>query len=166
MENTSIDEIAMIMYNKLITGNKLIFCGNGGSAADCQHIAAEFTGRFLMERKPLNAISLTTDTSALTAIANDYGYDEVFSRQLTGVGAKGDLLIGISTSGNSSNIIRAFETAKVMGIETLCLTGQEKNQLFDISDYKIAVPSQITARVQEVHIMILHSICKQIDDKF
>jgi D-sedoheptulose 7-phosphate isomerase len=161
-----IDHIAETIYTTLVAGNKLILCGNGGSAADCQHIAAEFTGRFVVERRALNAIALTTDTSALTAIANDYGYDEVFARQLKGVGAAGDLLVGISTSGASPNIIRAFEIAKNMNIKTLCLTGEKTGKLNELSDFNISVPSRTTARIQELHIFTLHSICRYIDEKF
>lgn len=144
---------------------KLLFCGNGGSAADSQHLAAELTGRFIKDRKPLAAIALSTDTSALTCIANDYSFDEVFARQVTGLGRSGDLLIGISTSGNSRNVIRAVEEAKKMGMQTIGLLGRNGGQLAHMCDHNIVVPSDVTARIQECHILIGHTLCGMIEQE-
>ena len=144
-------------------GNKLLLAGNGGSAADCQHIAAEFTGRFILDRKPLAAISLTTDTSALTCISNDYSYSEVFARQLSAIGRSGDCFIGISTSGNSLNIRNAIRVAKEMNIFTIGLLGNDGGEIGKICDLPIIVPSKVTARVQEIHILVGHSICANVE---
>ena len=146
----------------LRSGRKILIAGNGGSAADCQHFAAELTGRFVNDRRPLNAISLTTDTSAITAIANDYGYEHIFSRQIKGLAKKGDCFIGISTSGNSSNIIRAVDVAKLIGVKTIALCGS-RGQLKSISDFTISVPHTKTMRIQEAHIFILHILCAIIE---
>ncbi|WP_035821852.1 D-sedoheptulose-7-phosphate isomerase [Janthinobacterium sp. RA13] len=142
---------------------KVIFCGNGGSAADAQHISAELVGRLVDDRRALAAISLTTDTSALTCIANDYGYDHVFSRQLAGVGQPGDVLIAISTSGNSQNIMHAVDMAKTMGIETAGWLGKDGGKLAGMVDIPMIVPSNVTARIQEAHIFIGHTICAMIE---
>lgn len=147
-------------------GNKIILAGNGGSAADSQHIAAEFTGRFLRERQSLPAIALTTDTSALTAIGNDYGYDYVFSRQLSGLANKGDIFIGISTSGNSTNIIEAVKIAKSKEVTTIGLLGKSGGVLKGLVDYSIVIPSDVTARIQEMHILIGHIICEYVDKEY
>ncbi|MEO3407311.1 D-sedoheptulose 7-phosphate isomerase [Mucilaginibacter sp. CAU 1740] len=147
-------------------GNKVLLAGNGGSAADAQHIAAELTGRFVKERRPLPGIALTTDTSAITAIANDYGYDQVFSRQLEGLAAPGDLFIGISTSGNSTGIIKALDIAKALNCKTLGLSGRDGGKMNDSCDLNIIVPSNITARIQEMHILIGHILCKAVDNLF
>ncbi|MDF2431398.1 MAG: D-sedoheptulose 7-phosphate isomerase [Mucilaginibacter sp.] len=147
-------------------GNKVLLAGNGGSAADAQHIAAELSGRFVKERKALPGIALTVDTSALTAIANDYGYDHVFSRQVEGLAQPGDLFIGISTSGNSQGILNAFETAKKIGCKTLGLSGRDGGKMNGLCDLNIIVPSQVTARIQEMHILIGHILCKAVDDLF
>jgi D-sedoheptulose 7-phosphate isomerase len=149
----------------LRNGGKILFCGNGGSAADCQHLAAEMTGRFINDRRPLAALALSTDTSALTCIGNDYSFDEVFARQLIGLGRNEDLLIGISTSGNSQNVIRAVEEAKKMGMYTVGLLGRDGGKLRLMCDHSIIVPSQITARVQECHILIGHSLCGLIEQE-
>jgi D-sedoheptulose 7-phosphate isomerase len=150
-----------------IKNNKKIFlAGNGGSAADAQHIAAELTGRFVKERQPLPGIALTTDTSAVTAIANDYGYEQVFSRQLEALAQSGDLFIGISTSGNSESILNALLVAKNIGCTTLGLSGKGGGQMTGLCDVNIVVPSAITARIQEMHILIGHILCKAIDDLF
>lgn len=159
--DSSVDEICLSLNNK----GKLFLCGNGGSAADCQHISAELTGRFVLDRKPLAAIALTTDTSALTAIANDYSFDDIFSRQLTALGGEGDCLIGISTSGNSKNVIKAIMVAKEMGIRTIGLTGRDGGKLASICDHCIVVPSEVTARIQEAHILIGHTICGSVEAK-
>ena len=159
-----IEDTFNVIKDTLARGRKIIFCGNGGSAADCQHLAAEFTGRFVRERRPLAAIALTTDTSALTCIGNDYGFDFVFSRQLSAIGNPGDTLIVISTSGNSQNIITCAETAREMGIGTLGLLGRDGGKLKDICEHAIVVPSDVTARIQEAHIFIGHIFCELIDE--
>ena len=142
---------------------KLMLCGNGGSAADAQHIAAEFVNRFEMERPPLPAISLSTDTSIITCIGNDYSFNDIFSKQIKAIGVEGDVLIAISTSGNSQNIISAAETAKDMGIYVAGLTGCKGGKLKDLCDLCLIVPSDITARIQESHIFAGHIICKLVD---
>ena len=141
-------------------GRKILICGNGGSAADSQHMAAEFVGRFVKERQSLPALALTVDTSLLTAVGNDYGFDCVFSRQVQGLGQEGDVLIAISTSGNSANVVKAVKTAKEKGIYVIALTGENGGILAKESDLCLAVPSQVTARIQEMHIMIIHMICE------
>jgi len=147
-------------------GNKVLIAGNGGSAADAQHIAAELSGRFVKERRALPGIALTVDTSALTAIANDYGYNHVFSRQLEALAQPGDLFIGISTSGNSQGILNAFEAAKKLSCKTLGLSGRDGGKMTGMCDLNIVVPSQITARIQEMHILIGHILCKAVDELF
>ncbi len=155
------------LVEETISGNyKILLAGNGGSAADAQHIAAEFTGRFVKERKPLPAIALTTDTSALTAIANDYGYDQVFNRQLQALAKPGDLFIGISTSGNSKSIINCFITAKTLGLKTIGLSGRDGGKMNELCDLNIVIPSNITANIQEMHILIGHIFCKAADQLF
>lgn len=141
-------------------GGKVLICGNGGSAADAQHIAAEFVGRFVMERKGFPAIALTTDTSNLTAIANDYSYDDVFRRQVEALGNKGDILIGISTSGNSENVIRAIEEAKNKGMIVIGLTGKTGGKMKEICDVPFVFEIKDTARIQELHMMTYHLICE------
>ena len=148
----------------LYRGNKkTILAGNGGSAADAQHIAAELVGRYGFDRPSLPSLALTTDTSNLTAIGNDYGYDQVFSRQLEGMGQEGDVFIGISTSGNSVNIIKAFESAKQKGIFTVALTGRDGGEMGKLADIALIVPSDSTPRIQESHILIGHIICDIIE---
>lgn len=142
---------------------KVLLCGNGGSAADAQHIAAEFSGKFYLDREPLFAQALHTNTSFLTAVANDYSYDEVFARMVQAMGREGDILIGISTSGNSQNIIKAIEIANSCKMITVGLTGQEGGKMKDICKYLIAVPSTDTPRVQESHILIGHIICEIVE---
>ncbi|RLB09797.1 MAG: phosphoheptose isomerase [Deltaproteobacteria bacterium] len=143
--------------------NKLILCGNGGSAADAQHIAAEFVNRFIIERAPLPAIALTTDTSIITSISNDYSFDQVFSKQIKAIGRAGDILLAISTSGNSENVIRAVRTAHDMGIYTAGLTGKDGGRLARIVDIPIIVKTNATPRIQEAHIMAGHLICQLVD---
>lgn len=143
---------------------KLLLCGNGGSASDSQHIAAELTGRFLKDRRPLAAVSLTTDTSALTSIANDYSFDEVFSRQVMGLGSKGDCLLAISTSGNSRNVLRAAEEARAADIRVIGLLGRDGGALRTLCDVAIIVPSATTARIQEAHIFIGHTLCAMVEE--
>ena len=155
--------LGILIGKRLKLGNKLLICGNGGSAADSQHFAAEVVGRFEKERKGFSAIALTTDTSALTAIGNDYGFDKVFSRQVEALGQKGDILIGISTSGNSKNVIEAVKVAKGLGIFTVGLLGKDGGQLKDLVDKAFIVRSNNTARIQEVHITFIHAICRVLD---
>jgi D-sedoheptulose 7-phosphate isomerase len=147
-------------------GNKVLLAGNGGSAADAQHIAAELSGRFVKERKALPGIALTTDTSAITAIANDYGYEFVFSRQVEALARPGDLFIGISTSGNSLGILKALESARNAGCKTLGLSGRDGGKMNGLCDLNIIVPSEVTARIQEMHILIGHIMCKAVDNEF
>ncbi len=153
----------ILLAKRLKNGNKVLICGNGGSAADSQHFAAEIVGRFEEERKAYPAIALTTDTSALTAIGNDYGFEKVFSRQVEGLGQKGDILIGISTSGNSPNVIEAVKVAKEMGIFTVGFLGKDGGKLKDLVDKAFIVFHKNTARIQEVHLVLEHSLCKIID---
>ena len=143
--------------------NKTILAGNGGSAADAQHIAAELVGRYGFDRPSIPSLALTTDTSNLTAIGNDYGYDKIFSRQLEGMGQSGDIFIGISTSGNSKNIINAFEVAKKKGIKTVALVGRDGGEMATMADIAIVVPSDSTPRIQESHILIGHILCDIIE---
>jgi D-sedoheptulose 7-phosphate isomerase len=160
-------ELACEMIKGAIkNGNKVLLAGNGGSAADAQHIAAELSGRFVKERKALPGIALTTDTSAITSIANDYGYQYVFSRQLEALAQPGDLFIGISTSGNSEGILKAFESAKKINCKTLGLSGRDGGKMNGLCDLNIIVPSDTTARIQEMHILIGHILCKAVDDEF
>ncbi len=161
-----IKKAGTLCLNALKNKHKILIAGNGGSAADSQHFAAELTGRFKKERLSLPAIALTTDTSALTAIGNDYGYEYVFSRQLEGLGNKGDVFIGISTSGNSENIIKAFTKAKEKGLKTITLLGKNGGKMKNTGDINIIIPSNDTPRIQEMHIMSLHMICAIIDKGF
>ena len=154
------------MAERLKRGCRILMCGNGGSAADAQHFAAELSGRYVKERRALAGLALTTDTSALTAIGNDYGYDLVFSRQVEALGRPGDLLVGISTSGNSRNVILAVEAAKAQGMRTLGLLGRDGGQLRTLVDDALVVPSPVTARVQELHQMTYHFWCELIDTHF
>ncbi len=156
----------VIITETLESGNKVLLCGNGGSAADAQHIATELTGRYKTERKALPAIAFTTDTSALTAIGNDYGFEYIFSRQVEALAQEGDLLIGISTSGNSTNVIYAMKMAKEMGCRVIGLTGKGGGKMNDVSDLNIIVPSDDTARIQEMHILIGHILCQLVDNEF
>jgi D-sedoheptulose 7-phosphate isomerase len=155
-----------IIKNSLKNGNKLLICGNGGSAADAQHFAAEIVGRFKLERKGFPAIALTTDTSILTAIGNDYGFDKIFERQIEALGKKGDVLVGISTSGNSENVINAVNKAKEMGIFTVGLLGKDGGKLKNIVDLALIVDSNNTARIQECHLTIYHVICEEVEKEF
>ena len=159
-------EIANECLNRLQTGNKLLFAGNGGSAADCQHMAGEYVSRFLIERNGLPAIALTTDTSILTAIGNDYGYEMVFSRQIEALGRKGDLLFAYSTSGNSQNILKAVETAKRMGISVVGMTGLNRGKLDTMCDFIFKTPSKRTPQIQEGHLIAGHAICALVEKQF
>ena len=153
-------DAADMMIMALKSGHKILLCGNGGSAADAQHIAAELSGRYLMDRPALAAESLTVNSSALTAIGNDFGYEQVFSRQLEAMGNEGDVLIGISTSGNSKNVVLAFEKAKGMNIQCISLTGSGGGALKNLADIALCVPSDHTPRIQECHILIGHILCE------
>ena len=157
---------SQMVVDTLKNGKKVIICGNGGSAADAQHFAAELTGRYKTERRGLAGISLTTDTSAITAIGNDYGYDRIFDRQTEALANEGDLLIGISTSGNSKNVINAFEVAKSMGCKTLGMSGRSGGAMNDTCDFNLVVRCEDTPRVQEMHILFIHTICQIVDDNF
>jgi D-sedoheptulose 7-phosphate isomerase len=154
------------MAERLRRGGRILVCGNGGSAADAQHLAAELSGRYVKERRALAGIALTTDSSTLTAIGNDYGFDQVFSRQVEALGRPGDLLIGISTSGNSPNVIRAVASAKELGVRTLGLLGRDGGQLVGLMDDALVVPATVTARIQELHQMIYHFWCEALDAHF
>ena len=154
---------AEMCVESLKNGGKIHFCGNGGSASDAQHLAAELSGRFYYDRPPLNAEALHVNTSYLTAVANDYSFDMVYARMLQASARKGDVLVGISTSGNSSNILKTIEMAKDMGVKTIGMTGETGGKMADICDILINVPSKCTPRIQESHIMIGHIICEIIE---
>lgn len=158
-----IERIAVEVKKALAEGNKVLFCGNGGSAADSQHLAAEFVGRFQKERAGLPAIALTVDTSILTAVGNDYGYDKVFVRQVQALARPGDVLVGISTSGNSANVVEAVELAKSMGVFCAGMTAEGGGKMKLLCDECIAVPAKVTARAQEMHILIGHILCELVD---
>lgn len=160
--NDCVDVIVTAFKN----GNKVLFCGNGGSASDAQHLAAEFSGRFYKDREALPAEALHCNTSYLTAVANDYGFDVIYSRLIHGIGIKGDVLIGLSTSGNSKNIVSAFEVAKEKGMITMGFTGEGGGGMKLLSDYLINVPSNDTPRIQESHIMLGHIICELVEEKY
>jgi len=160
---SQISQLADIMVKSLRKGGTIFFCGNGGSAADAQHLAAELSGRFYFDRAPLPAEALHCNTSYLTAIANDYGFEHVYERLIRGNGKKGDVLIGLSTSGNSLNITKAFETAKNLDITTIAFTGENGGKLKEIADYILQIPSTDTPRIQEAHILIGHIICELIE---
>lgn len=158
--------IAQICIKAIKSNHKIIWCGNGGSAAQSQHLAAELVGRYKINRPAMNSISLTVDSSNLTAIGNDYGYDVVFSRQLEGVGQKSDVLIGLSTSGNSKNVVLAFKQAKKMGIQTIALVGEKGGAMQDLADLSLCVPATTSAHIQEMHITVGHLICDLIEREF
>jgi D-sedoheptulose 7-phosphate isomerase len=153
-----------IITNAFKNGNKVLFCGNGGSAADAQHLAAEFSGRFYIDRPALPAEALHCNTSYLTAVANDYSYDLIYARLLQGIGNSGDVLIGLSTSGNSKNIIQAFEVAKQKGMITIGFTGATGGGMKDVSDHLLNVPSTDTPRIQECHMLVGHIICQLVEE--
>lgn len=159
----NIDRAAKMIENSLRDGGKIHFCGNGGSAADAQHLAAELSGRFYFDRPPLNAEALHCNTSYLTAVGNDYGYEHIFSRLLRGAGKKGDVLVGISTSGNSRNIIEAYKVCQELGIEIISMTGASGGKMKDYGGLLFNVPSTDTPRIQECHIMIGHIICELVE---
>lgn len=161
-----IEKAAEQLTHALKTGRRIFFCGNGGSAADAQHLAAEFSGRFYSDRDALPAEALHCNTSYLTAAANDYGYEQVYSRLIKGIASAGDVLIGLSTSGNSANIIKAFETAREKQVLTIGFTGSTGGKLKPLSDLLINVPSEDTPRIQEAHITVGHIICQLVEEKY
>lgn len=163
-ELENIEKAAKAIIASLRAGGKLLVFGNGGSAADSQHITAELVGRFKKERKAIAAVALTANTSILTAIANDYGYDVIFSRQVEALGRKGDAALGISTSGHSKNVIDALKKAKSMGLATIGMTGEGGGAMKEVSDVTIAVPSKDTPRIQESHALVGHILCELIED--
>ena len=161
-----IEEIVAALTNTFKKGNHVYFCGNGGSAADAQHLAAELSGRFYINRDALPSEALHVNTSYLTAVANDYSFDVIYARLIKGIGKKGDVLIGLSTSGNSENIVKAFDQAKQSGLITIGFTGASGGRLKTLSDYLINVPSTDTPRIQESHILIGHIICQLVEEKY
>ena len=162
----TVEEVASRMVAALKNGNRIYFCGNGGSAADAQHLAAEFSGRFYIDRDALPAEALHCNSSYITAVGNDYGYDLVYARLIKGIGNKGDFLVGISTSGNSVNIIKAFEVAREKGIHTVGFTGASGGKMKELSDHLVNVPSSDTPRIQESHIMLGHIICQLVEEQY
>lgn len=163
---SSVIESGRLMADALIDGKKILIAGNGGSAADAQHFAAEIVGRYIRERQALSAIALTTDTSILTAVGNDYGFDQVFSRQIEGLGRSGDIFVGISTSGQSLNLIQAIHAAKKRGLHTIALLGKGGGEMAQLSDTVVLVPSRETPRIQEAHHWIYHTWCEIIDERY
>jgi len=164
-EAGSIESIGKLLANCLEKKGTIFWCGNGGSASDSQHIAAELVGRFKKDRPALRSIALTTDTSILTSVGNDYGFDQIFSRQLQALGSSGDILVGISTSGSSKNILNAFKIASNLGMTSIALTGKNGGLAKEVSDHSIIVDSESTARIQESHILIGHILCELIEEK-
>ena len=160
-----IENITNTILNAFKSNNKLLLCGNGGSAADAQHIAAELSGRFEIDRKPLNAEALHVNSSFVTAVANDYGYEEVYSRMVEAIGKNGDILLALSTSGNSKNIIRAIDKANSLGLITIGFSGNDGGAMQNLCKYNLIIPSDNTARIQEAHILVGHIICKLIEQK-
>lgn len=156
--------VAEVITHSLQTDHKVLFCGNGGSAADAQHLAAEFSGRFYKDRMPLYAEALHCNTSYMTAVGNDYGYDQVYARILRGIGREGDVLVGISTSGNSTNILEAMKVAKEQGMIVVSMTGSTGGKMKEGSDYLINIPSTDTPRIQEAHITVGHIICEIVEN--
>lgn len=159
----SIASFASILAEALTRGNNILWCGNGGSAADSQHLAAELVGRFRFDRRPLASIALSSDTSVLTCVANDFGYEKIFSRQVEAFGRKGDVLVAISTSGNSKNVLEAVSAAKSVGMTTVGLLGSTGGALHAMVDHSIRVPSSSTARIQEMHILVGHIVCDLVE---
>ncbi|HIU18021.1 MAG TPA: D-sedoheptulose 7-phosphate isomerase [Candidatus Avidesulfovibrio excrementigallinarum] len=158
-----VSDVARRLAQCLASGGKVLFCGNGGSAADAQHLAAEFTGRYGYDRRPLAAVALHCDTSALTAIGNDYGFDHIYMRQVQALGRPGDMLVGISTSGNSANVLLAMEAARAAGLTCVALTGQGGGRMAALADVLLAVPASRTPRIQEMHILLGHTLCGMVE---
>lgn len=163
---STVEQVANAITQAFRNGGRGYFCGNGGSAADAQHLAAEFSGRFYTDRKALPAEALHCNTSYITAVANDYSYDVVYSRLIEGIGNEGDFLVGLSTSGNSPNIVKAFEAARQKGIITIGFTGESGGKMKELSDYLINVPSKDTPRIQESHILLGHIICQLVEEQY
>jgi D-sedoheptulose 7-phosphate isomerase len=161
-----LDEVSNAIVNAYNNGNRIYFCGNGGSAADAQHLAAEFTGRFYTDRDALPAEALHCNSSYLTAVANDYSYDVIYARLIKGIGLKGDVLLGLSTSGNSGNIVQAIEVAKQKGLVTVGFTGESGGKMKQLCDYIFNVPSKDTPRIQESHILLGHIICQLVEERY
>ena len=161
-----IAKVGELICQCLKENGKILICGNGGSAADSQHFAAELSGRYKKERKALAGIALTTDTSALSAIGNDYGFEFIFSRQLEALAREKDILVGISTSGNSPNVLEAFKKAKEFKMLCIGLSGKSGGKMNEICDYNLVIPSNDTARIQEMHILIIHALCQIVDENF
>jgi D-sedoheptulose 7-phosphate isomerase len=162
-EAAAVAQAGGMLIDCLRAGGKVMFCGNGGSAADSQHLAAELLGRYMKDRAPLPALALTVDTSVLTAVGNDYGYAEIFERQVRGLGRPGDVLVGLSTSGNSENVLRAFAAASGLGVRTIGLTGEGGGRMGNAADLCIRVPSARTNEIQEMHIAIGHLLCEMVE---
>jgi D-sedoheptulose 7-phosphate isomerase len=162
----TVKDCVQVIVQAFKNGNKVLFCGNGGSAADAQHLAAEFSGRFYTDRDALPAEALHCNTSYITAVANDYSYDVIYSRMIKGIGNKGDILVGLSTSGNSKNIINAFDVALEKGITTIGLTGSTGGKMKEVSHHLLNVPSTDTPRIQESHIMLGHIICQMVEEQY
>ena len=162
---TSLEAVVELVVQALAKGNKLLFAGNGGSAADCQHMAGEFVSRFMFDRNPLPAVALTTDTSILTAIANDYGYEQAFSRQVQGLAKPGDVLFAYSTSGNSPNIVKALQVARELQVVTVGLTGASEGSMPPYCDQLLRVPSSCVPRIQEGHLLMGHTICEMVEQR-
>jgi D-sedoheptulose 7-phosphate isomerase len=156
-------DVIKLISHTFEAGNKLFFFGNGGSAADAQHLAAEFVNRYVMDRPPLPAIALTTDASVLTSVSNDFAFNEIFAKQIRALGKEKDVAIGITTSGNSPNVVKAFEVAKEMGIKTIALTGNDGGIVGKMADFPLIVPSTSTPRIQEAHILIGHILCEMVE---
>jgi D-sedoheptulose 7-phosphate isomerase len=156
-------DVIRLISHTFEAGNKLFFFGNGGSAADAQHLAAEFVNRYVMDRPPLPAIALTTDASVLTSVSNDFAFNEIFAKQIRALGKERDVAIGITTSGNSPNVVKAFEVAKEMGIKTIALTGNDGGIIGKMADFPLIVPSTSTPRIQEAHILIGHILCEMVE---
>lgn len=156
-------DVIRLVSHTFEVGNKLFFFGNGGSAADAQHLAAEFVNRYVMDRPPLPAIALTTDASVLTSVSNDFAFNEIFAKQIRALGKERDVAIGITTSGNSPNVVKAFEVAKEMGIKTIALTGNDGGIVGKMADFPLIVPSTSTPRIQEAHILIGHILCEMVE---
>ena len=163
---STVEKIVDAIVNSLKNGGRVYFCGNGGSAADAQHLAAEFSGRFYTDREALPAEALHCNTSYLTAVANDYSYDVIYARLISGIGNKGDVLVGLSTSGNSGNIVKAFEVAKKKELVTIGFTGEGGGKMKSLSDYLLDIPSKDTPRIQESHITLGHIICQLVEEKY
>jgi len=160
-----IDKLSRLIHTSLKNNKKLLFCGNGGSASEASHIAAEFVGRYLKERREQPAISLTTDTSIITAIGNDYSFKEIFSKQIKAIGNRGDILIALSTSGKSENIIHAIKSAKAKGMKTVLFTGEKKFKHKKLTNFEINAPAKRVDRIQELHLVLLHNLCELVELK-